>query len=338
MRKCIAFLMSVLMMLGMTGCSKEKDQPWLSSLDFIAATGDKTHPNSVSLSKYGVRFKSFRSGGGSEKADNSWLTSDDALKLIDMVGAMPDVLGNEEDDLAYEIRLSYYDKKENNIRLLKKGYGAFPENWKEIVDQVNKVTHNVAKITDSTEITRIDGKYLKKNFDVDESLLPGGVTLDDFVKAMEIDYKDLFGVGSYYDFNRGFSEFNYKYLNIGDYRLYNDTASETSSPEELKAFAEEHLDRITSQNDICIGGSYLGTFYDIVRFDHVDEWKKEHNINTTVGSSIDESIDFEYWQDSRGDETGVGKVYHVYVEPEHRFLIISYIEPDYREIYGFFNR
>lgn len=342
-RKIFGLFLILTILLGMTACgTKEKAAgPQILDMTFLAATGDSNHPNSVSLSTYGVRAGpgNAKKTGSYVKFEKEWLTSEDAIKLIELIRAMPDVIGKEKDGFAYSINLRFTDKDDYEYSIKKKGYGAFPDNWKEIVGTVNKVTHDAAKITDKTEITKIDGAFLKKNFNVDEDLLPYDLTLDDYIEISGLSYEELFGTNSYYRFSEAISDFCYGYLNIGTYRLFKDTKAESSSAEELQAYAGAKLDVITSKDDICIAGNYRGKYYQIVRFDSVDQWQKNQGINSNI-QNTDDSIDYQIWESYKGDDTAASTVFQVYVEPEHRFLIITQERAiiDYREIAGFFNR
>ena len=337
-----ALLLVTAMLISMAGCGGKKETgPRICELYFLSKTGNTWNPNFVDISTFGVRTgPDYNNRSGRyEKFDESWLTSEDAKKLIEVICAMPDLTGDSQNESAFVIKLRYQDKDEQEFSLEKKGYGAFPENWNEIVDLVNKVTHDLGEITKRTEITKIDAEFLRKSFDVDESLLPSGVTLDDYIEISGLSYEDLFAKNTRFRFEDAVNDFTYKYLNIGSFRLYDNTEAAASSKEELEAYAEAKLDTIMSRNDYCIAGNYHGKYYEIVRFDSVDEWKKEAGITGDV-MYPDGSLNFQIWKQNQGDDTSSSTEFQVYVEPECRFLIITheYYPIDYREIDRFLHR
>ena len=329
-RKIITTVMSMVLVMSMciafAGCGS-KAKTGIISLDFLAATGNADNPNT---------FFTYNSWGKYEfnKEKDEMLRSDKAMELIDVIAALPNVLGSEDEPLAYEIYLTYYDSEGVERDLRKNGYGGFPDNWKEIVKLVNEVTPGHKNVTDSTEIVTIDADFLRRNFDANDSMLPEGMTLEEYVSDTGLTYKDVFG--SYYNIEIKLNDYVYDRLEIASHRIYENTEAVPSDYESLEAYAKENLDSITEKGEVSISGKFMDCYFDIVRFDCIDTWKKENGIDTGM-IERDGTYDLGMIKDAGMEGMTYTEQYNVYTDPTGRFLIITRCG-DYEVIYAFFNR
>ena len=169
-----------------------------------------------------------------------------------------------------------------------------------------------------------------------DEMLPEGVTVEKFLEDTGLRYFNVFGFGK---FNSDYAvrNYTYDYYDLTSRRITEDSKPSASDKDSLKAYAEENLDSIDSEDDICITGSYNGVVYEIVRFDSFETWKKDTNVDGTEVNFNDDTIDIVYMRDAGCEGMTYGETHYVYVDPSNRFLVITECM-DYDVINAFFNR
>ena len=326
------------MALGISGCFYNPkpiypEDTGIKYLKFVAATGNKEHDNCIFISNdYGAY--------GEERSNYLQLTSDTANELIEEISALPDVYGDESEQFAYFISLDYYDENKNLVSLDKYGYGGFPENWSDIVAHTNYLAVKEREtLTDSTDIVEINGDLLRKEFGINDEMLPEGVTVEKFAEDSSFTYRDLYEAGN---FPKDFyiSEYCYNYYDFKQYKITKDSVAIASDSKALKEYAESHLNSIISESDISIYGEINGKTLEIVRFDCFEEWKRLNEISEyDMETNDDQTLDIA--KTVRLQQEGMIGTDHryIFVDKTNRFLIIMIVPgyPDYNFLHDFLN-
>ena len=267
MRKRVAVIsMIILLLASLTACF---DEEWARKdgvvrLYFVSATGDKTHPycfdfNEEPASSYGMDLSS---------VPRKNLKGDVAKELIKEILAIPQK-GFEEGDLAFIIRLSY---QENGVtyHIRRIGYGRFPDNWDRIVTLLNEMFDGKAEyeITHSQDIVHIDAEYMKKNYGLEQSMLPDTLSVDDFIKNAPLDYETLFSPRQTFVLEKAIYTYLTDYFGIGTHkRRILDTDPPASTEKELQEFAESRLDEISSTSSASVSGTHNNVEFTIYKYD-----------------------------------------------------------------------
>ena len=314
----IIFFSSVLLL--MTGCKKQVavhnnlfgQKNGIERLEVLSATGDKNNPNYIDIRNY------WDSKSLKNDFDNKLFDSETAWTLLDEIMALPD--GNYEDGpLAYKIFITYYDENHKEHSIIKYGYGKFPDNWPTIISHINEITEGTAHLTDSTELTVIDGEFLKKNFNVSEDKLPEGVTLDDVLEKYPITYEELFVRN--FSFNYNIDDYMYDYYDLASFKPTLDMPAERSDMDALREYADEHLDSYY-ERDLSVVGKYNGIEFEIALYDHFDEWKNTSGV-TEVVIREDNTFDLVRVLNAGCEGMTVRDIWEVFIDPSHRFVIIT---------------
>lgn len=318
-----AVFLMIVMMLNVCSChdSAYDYKVGISWLIIMSATGNKENKNIVSVS----------TGYQGRNIEN--MIGETALKLKDELLALPDVLGDENDPESYFISMRYYDDEHNEVNVQKLGYGQFPANWDLIVSYVNSISDR-DKLTNSTDIVVVDAELLRREFDLTQSMLPPGVTVEQFIEDTDLNYFSLYD--GYYNTKAQVMKYKYDYYNLTSHRIKNDTTASPSDSASLKEYAKANLDTIESESDICIIGDFMDYGFQIVRFDSFDTWKKENGVSGTVGNP-DGTEDIMYDIDLHMEGMHKTETHYVYVDPSYRFLIITMCD-EYDVINAYFNR
>ena len=330
-KNLISLIMFITVMsLLITGCSETKDysKKGIYALGIDAATGDRQNNNCI------VLVNDWGEPGYYNESNYDLMTGDAAMKLIEKIIALPDVLGNEDDHFAYEISLQYYDKDQNLIKVKKTGYGTFREDWKEIVSYANDINPKKQKLTDSTDIVVIDADLLRKEFDLKDDDLPDGVSVERFLEDTGLRYPDLYSPG--YHIESYVKKYCYDYYNIASHRIKEDSQATASNPSSLKEYAQSNLDEINFSDDMSISGSFKGNEFEIVRFDCFEDWKIKTKVDG-IEVSNDDTIDINYMRDAGMEDMTYSETYYVYVDESGRFLIITKCN-DYEIINEYFDK
>jgi hypothetical protein len=298
------------------------------SLEICSATGDRQNNNYIKMEN---NFDYSRMDSYT-KMRHDRLIGEDAMKVIDEVSALPDTLGNQEDTFAYMILITYYDDNANQVSAEKYGYGIFPDNWSEIVADINAISSDYEQLTDSTDITVIDADLLRHQFVLNNSMLPEGVTVEQFLEDMDFTYMDLFVKHS--DIYQFVWDYKYDYYDIGSHKIDSDTEPEPSDDASLLEYAENNLDSIDQIGEYSITGTFEEYTFEIVRFDCFEEWKGEDYIYS-VFTNPDGYIDIMHFNSDTCVCESV--CLYVYVDPSGRFLVLTYQE-NWDLINDYFNR
>ena len=267
MRKRMAVISVIILLLAsLTSCF---DEEWARKdgvvrLYFISATGDRDHPysfdfNEEPASSYGMDLS---------RVPRKNLKGDAAKELIKEILAIPEE-GFEEGDLAFRIRLSY---QENGVtyHIRRSGWGRFPDNWDTIVTLLNEMFDGKAEyeITHSQDIVHIDAEYMKRNYGLEQSMLPDTLSVDDFIKNVPLDYEKLFSPRETFVLEKAIYTYLTDYFGIGTHkRRIPDTDPAASTEAELRAFAEERLENIESISPVAISGTHNGVEFTIYKYD-----------------------------------------------------------------------
>lgn len=309
-----------LVLLLMTGCKEQVavhtnlpgQKTGIERLEVLSTTGDKNNPNYIDIRNW------WDSKSLKNDFDNKLFDSETAWILLDEIMALPD--GNYEDGpLAYKIYITYYDEKYNEHSILKYGYGKFPDNWPTIISHINEITEGTANLTDSTELTVIDGEFLKKNFNVWEDKLPEGVTLDDVLEKYPITYEELFVRNR--SFNYNIDDYMYDYYDLASFKPTLDMPAESSDMDALREYADEHLDSYY-EREYSVDGEYNDIEFEIALYDHFDEWKNTSCVVEVV-SYEDNTFDLVRELDAGCEGMTVRDIWEVFIDPSHRFVIIT---------------
>ena len=324
--RILILLLPAVMILCFTGCSASP-KVGIYSLGINAATGNRENNNCISLVNHSGSSKL------SQYHDYSLMSSDTALKLIDEIRSLPDVLGNEKDPFAYEIILCFYDDNGEQIYVNKTGYGAFPDNWSLIVSYTNEISDGRAGLTDSTDIVVVDADLLRREFGLTDDMLPEGVTLEQYIEDTGLTYSDLY----YYNYNpeNSIRQYGYGYYNLVSHRIFEDTVASPSSPDALLEYAQENLGSINSYDDISVTGTFEGYAFEIVRFDQFDQWRSDNEVDGFM-IAPDDTVNIFYYIDLGCEGMTYQEEHYVYADPSHRFLIITRCD-DYEVINRYYN-
>ena len=328
-------------LLSFTGCKKqqkkvvipESERVGIDSLGVDAATGDKRNVNRAYI-------KNYWGGSPFDLHDETLLSGETAMKLIDEINSLPDVYGDENDDPAYMIDLHYYDENHIEHNSKKNGYGGFPDNWKQIIAYTNEISEGREGLTDSTDLVRVDADHLREHFGITDDMLPEGVTVEEFFEIYPVTYFDLYnstGLTSVL-ITDNIRDFKYGYYNLISHRIYKDTVPATSDAQSLKEYAEENLDSITSADDICVTGTFMDHEFQIVRFDNFEKWQTDTGVDRVNVKYDDDTIDIYYDREAGYEGAFYREKHLVYVDPSNRFLIITEDQINYDVINAYFNR
>lgn len=347
MRKAICKMITVLTLLsislGLVGCNgtyftdnlvdsynknqNEATRVGIDRLSFVSATGDKDNDNIAEFRNHWGLFEE-------TDFDESLLSGDKAMELIDEIKALPEVYGDREKDHAYSITLEYYDENNEEKRLYRYGYGGFPDNWSKIVADINEVTENTCNINDSTDLVTIDADYLRANyrFDLHEDDYPEGVTLEDVIAKYPVSYYEVYGFGySVVDVNLGL--YLYDYYDLPSHKLTQNSTANASSYDDLLEFADKYLDSVYNQREVSVIGKYKDWEFEIVKFDCLEEWKSSSYVTET---NYDDDGTVSFVRDIPAGCEGMTcrDNYDPYLEPSGRFVIVTNCR-DYNVIHEF---
>ena len=335
MKRTVSIIMAIslfaAMIFSFAGCADQdlvkKDA--INSLSIITATGHVENVNYASIKNDWGRDQN-------PKFDYTRFKGETAMKLVDEIMSLPDVFGDANDPDAYMIRLDYFDETGFEKAVMKYGYGSFPDNWSKIISYTNDIANGGTALTDSTEIETLNADMLRSECGMTDEMLPEDVTVEKFLEDTGLRYFEVFGFGK---FNSDYAvrNYTYDYYDLTSRRITEDSTPSASDKDSLKAYAEENLDSIDSEDEICITGSYNGVVYEIVRFDSFETWKKDTNVDGTEVNFNDDTIDIVYMRDAGCEGMTYGETHYVYVDPSNRFLVITECM-DYDVINAFFNR
>lgn len=249
-------------------------------------------------------------------------------ELVKEINAIPD---QEETgtDLAYVIRLTYKEKGEEKT-VEKIGYDSFPDNWNRIVDITNEICEKSFKISYSKEIVKITPDFLREYENVDESILPEGVTLADFIEDRGIDYLKLYDTDTRFDINKEMLAYVYEYYGLDKHQLTEiDENPAKSSYDEMKEFADSGLDMVYWEyaDDVRCAGTYRGYEFEIIRYDKIQEWLSEGDKYWTTQEFVNSDGVIRYRAELRRtdggtmvDDTADKKVF---VDSSGKFIILT---------------
>ena len=348
MRKAICKMITVLTLLsislGLVGCKgnyftdnlvdsynknqNEATRVGIDRLSFVSATGDKDNDNVAEFRNHWGLYEE-------TDFDESLLSGDKAMELIDEIKALPEVYGDREKDHAYSITLEYYDENHEEKRLYRYGYGEFPDNWSKIVADINEVTENTGNLNDSTDLVTIDADYLRANyrFDLHEDDYPEGVTLEDVIAKYPVDYYEIYGFGySVVDANLGL--YLYDYYDLPSHKLTQNSTANASGYDDLLEFADKYLDSVYNQREVSVIGKYKDWEFEIVKLDKLDEWKNSSYVTKTVVNEDDGTLQFVRDIPAGLEGMTCRDNYDPYLDPSGRFVIVTNCR-DYNLIHEF---
>ena len=251
-------LVSAIIMALFSACSSKKGDR-IEELYFLSCT----EPNNVLSMKEDSLGEKWRSG----------LKGDAAKALVKEVETIPEP-ASADGEPAYVIRLKYQEDGVSKT-VEKKGYSAFPDNWDRIVDLLNQVANGYKTLSNSREIAKIDADYLRKNFKVDETVLPDDMTLEDVIREMPITYMTLFEKGSPIMIQNLIVDYLFKRYGLYEHQPEKlDEHPKSSSEEEMVEFAQERLDETYYDGtaSYACSGKYKGANYTIIRYDEVQKY------------------------------------------------------------------
>lgn len=321
----IAALIGMLVLVIGSLANNKEGNVGIYTLKIVAATGNKENPNCVGIVK--------DSGSPYGKSNQKTLTSTAAMQLIKEINTLPDVMGDETDPFAYKIRMQYYDENGERVLAEKYGYGVFPENWSRIVAYHNKINER-DKLTNSTDIVIVDAELLKNEFGVTEDMFPKGVSVEKYLEDTGLTYPDLYDGIFYRDAH--IHAYLYDYYDLASHRIKADTAASASDTDALKEYAEANLDRIEKADEISVEGSFRGYDFQIIRFDHFEDWKTERGVDGEI-TTQDDTINIFYTINCGPEGMTYPEDHYVYKDPTNRFLIISLCD-NYEVIHNYFDR
>ena len=306
-------LVSAITMALFSACSSKKGDR-IEELYFLSCT----EPNNVLSMKEDSLGEKWRSG----------LKGDAAKALVKEVEAIPEP-ASADGEPAYVIRLKYQEDGVSKT-VEKKGYSAFPDNWDRIVDLLNQVANGYKTLSNSREIAKIDADYLRKNFKVDESVLPDEMTLEDVIREMPITYMTLFEQGSPIRLQDLIVEYLYERYGLYEHQPEKlDEHPKTSSEAEMKAFAQEKLDNVNLEHatSYSCAGTYKGANYTIIRYDEVQTYlNREAEFWTKCGFER-VGKEFRYRAELRDADGGAmvtqSKDVPAFVDASGRFIVLA---------------
>ena len=348
MRKAICKMITVLTLLsislGLVGCkgnyftdnlvdsyNKNKDESTRVGIDrihFVSATGDKYNTNIAEFHNHWGMFED-------TDFDESLLSGDKAMELIDEIIALPEVYGDKDEQYAYSITLEYYDDNHVEKSVYRYGYGGFPDNWSKIVADINEVTKNTGNLSDSTDLVTIDADYLRANyrFDLHEDDYPEGVTLEDVIAKYPVSYYEVYGFGySVVDVNLGL--YLYDYYDLPSHKLTQNSTANSSDYDDLLEFADKYLDSVYNQREVSVIGKYKDWEFEIVKLDKLDEWKNSSYVTETVVNEDDGTLHFVRDIPAGLEGMTCRDNYDPYLDPSGRFVIVTNCR-DYNVIHEF---
>lgn len=214
----------------------------------------------------------------------SWLPQlkqPEALELAHEVEAIPDPV-SAEGEYSFIIRINYV---ENGVvkSVERTGYNTFPDNWNKVVELTNKVGGKYDQVTNSKELAVVDANYLRQHFsNLDESIIPEDMTLDDIIERAHITYLTLYepNFNEKKNLQNVIYDYLFDYFNLGSHQIENlDDNPATSTKYELKDFAYSRLDEVNWHNksEFSCTGTYKGVDYEIIRYDMVQTWLDEES-------------------------------------------------------------
>ena len=246
----------------------------------------------------------------------SLMSSRTAKDLIQELNSLPDVWGDETDEIAYKIQYRYYDEEKLLKWCEKTGYGSFPENWSRIVSDINRIRDGYDyghPLTYSTNIVPVKETLIYAGV---EKLLPENVTLDQFMQQTGIVNSADIG-----NLNDKIYQFGYDYYDFGNHRITAESVPTDSDTDSLNEYAENHLDCIESFRSYSIIGSYKNYNFEIVRFDRFENWKEnmeeKHSYFEIIYDHDDNAMDIYMLVPE------VAKNMRIYVDSTNRFLIVT---------------
>lgn len=313
-RKLISVLLvSAITMALFSACSFKKGDR-IEDLYFLSCT---EYNNVLKMNEESIGAK-WRSG----------LLGDSAKELVKEVEAIPEPASADGEPI-YIIRLKYLQDGVSKT-VEKKGYSAFPDNWDRIVDLLNQVANGYKTLSNSREIAKIDADYLRKNFKVDESVLPDDMTLEDVIREMPITYMTLFENGSAITIQNLIVEYLFERYGLYEHQPEKlDEHPKSSSEAELRAFAQEKLDEAYLEygTSYSCAGTYKGANYTIIRYDEVQTYlDKEAEFWTKCGFER-VGKEFRYRAELRDADGGAmvtqSKDVPAFVDASGRFIVLA---------------
>ena len=335
--------------------SDHEPQTGITRLNFVPAIGHyKVNTRQhycfyIDTVKYWYEYRGEVSFMVDEDYDYSLLSSQSAMDFIKEVEAIPNDTTEADGPFALKIDMEYKDPDGTTHPIIKTMYGALPENWDTIVKLANELTMQRMEIPVSKKITVVNGNYLREYHHIQEDEYPHGVSLDSIIKELGITYEYLYDEtlcfqNGHLDVWTLIGQYTFDYLGMKDYQFYETTQIEKSTEGELKEYAEKHLESITSMNDVSAVGKFRGNGFEIVRSDGFEKWRKDNGAD--IICSNDDSIGLIIYGNESGDETKSYKAFHCYIDPSHKYLIISPDTPgfaghaavNYNDVYDFFQQ
>lgn len=321
MKKTTSIILTIItlfsLMIGTTGFNKiDLKAPkkfGIDRLDIVSATGDKINPNVIKIHNH------WNPEYSKMEFDESLLSNDKAVELINEIKSIPEEYGDKDDAFAFSVSMDYYDENEEEHHVYRTCYGSFPDNWSTIVSLVGEVTEGTANLDDRTEIVTIDADYIRENSDVNEDLFPEGVTLEDVIDKYPISYTELYCY-NYSVLENNLNKYLFDYYDLASHKITNETTAENCSFDELREFAEEKMDTVTEEREVSICGKYQNYDVEIIKFDSFDKWKTNPEIKEILYND-DGTIDVRYEIDAGCEGMTVVGNWNLFVDPSHKFVI-----------------
>lgn len=324
----------------------------ISRLNFVPAIGYyKVNKNLhycfyIDTEKYWYQYRSGLSFMLESDYDFSLLSSQSALDFIKEVEAIPDGTSESDGPFALKIDMEYKDPDGVTHPVVKRVYGALPENWSNIVKLANELTMQRMEIPDSRRITVVNGSYLSEYHRIREYNYPQGVSLDKIINELGITYEYLYDEtlrfqSDHQDVWTLIDKYTFDYLNMTDYSYFDNTQPESSTADELKEYAGKHLDNIISINDVSAVGTFRDYDFEIIRSECFEKWRKDNGVE--LGQyKYDMGRNLMAYGHESGEETQSCKYFECYIDPSHKYIIVipdttaGYNLRNYNIAYDFF--
>ncbi len=336
--------------------SQNEPQTGITRLNFVPAIGHyKVNTRQhycfyIDTVQYWYKYRGRVSFMVDENYDYSLLNSQSAMDFIKEVEAIPDGTTEADGPFALKIDMEYRDPDGTTHPVKKSVYGALPENWGTIVRLANELTMQKMDIPVSRKITVVDSNYLRKYHHIQEDSYPQDISLDTIIKELGITYEYLYDEtlcfqDDHLDVWTLIDVYTFDYLGMKDYIFFETTQVEKTTDGEMKEYAENHLEYITSINDVSAVGRFQDSSFEIVRSDCFEKWRKDNGVDLVL--SYDDSISLIiYGNESGSDETQSYRSFQCYIDPSHKYLIILPFKTgfaghnvnNYNVVYDFFQQ
>ena len=255
------------------------------------------------------------------------LSSDAARALVQEVYSLKNVSESDEQQ-SFIIRITYVrDGIEKQVE--RKGYFDFPENWEEIISLTNEATEGYMPLSNSQSILRIDDSYIRQHYEIDESVLQDGVTLEDVISNMPITYMTLYDPENILD-SSGVQSLIEEYVaSYTELQKYHVSDLKLATEYEMYVYATNCLEHVESDGgEYCLRGTYHDETYRIILYDEIDTWLEEQESRwDDCGFELSQDGYLVYHSTLQQADGGTFNQpqpdQYVYVDATGRFLILT---------------